>query len=115
MPAAGGVHMVDDYALALLLAANMDRLRGAGLDAVEAHLRELTAIEKGLTLDHYYAPYAHAELARVHMDRDEWAAARKELATVRNFKHYSNEQQLHMRLHVMVQELEERDRARVKN
>ena len=104
---------MDDYALALILATNMEHLRREpNLDMAVTYLRELFAIERRLTLDHYLAPFGHAEMAKVHMLREQWELARKELAYLKaNFRHYSNEPQLQMRLHIMAQELDERERA----
>lgn len=111
MPGDGKIHLVDDYALSLLLAAHLERERAGGdLTVVESYLRELFAIEHLLTLDHYLAPFAHAEQARVHIARCDTDLARKELSHIRSaYKHYSNEPQLQMRLHVMQQELDDRD------
>ena len=112
-PAPGKPHIVDDYALTLLMAVNVSHLRPEpDLTAIEALLTELFTLERRLTLDHYYAPFGHAEMARVHMNRQQWALARKEITFLKaNFRHYSNEPQLQMRLHVMLQELDEREKS----
>lgn len=91
----------DDLFLAHLLKAIILREKKELVEAIDQFYHVLT-LEKKLVLDHYLAPYARYELARVYLKANPpmLKEAKLELDIIkRDYKKYSLENQVHFRVH----------------